>query len=649
MRRALCLALALAAGTPARADTADALARLVEIDATAASPDGRWVVYRTRAPDPQANRYTLSWHLVPAAGGAPRALGDGGDIELRTDADGHVVGTITAPQPSWSPDSRHVLLPQRRDGARELWLAGPGVAARPLFTGDRDVGPAHWLDAERVAVDLADEPRAARAARLAAGARDGHRYGADFRPGWQPRPRVAPPAFTTRAVMTIDGRPSPVALPPTPALPEPGAQLVTPGAHPAWARLADPALAGPMAPMTVVAGGARGASIPCPDPRCTGQLTGLWRRPDGQLLFLRREGPNLQGDGLYRWRPGAARVSALRLPPDAALDRCTLAALALVCVLETPTVPGRLVRIDEHGVTELVDPNPGFAVRATVERLEWDGPWGRQFGHLVLPTGLAPGKKAPLVVVQYRSRGFLRGGVGDEYPILALADAGLAVLSFDRPNALDRLQAIADPDELVRRIIGREVEDRPQLFAGLEQGLDLALRTGRIDGTRLGISGLSDGAVMTMHALLHSRRFKAAAISSPVWDPIGYFVTDAATRADYVSGGLTDPFIWPGRWRELSPALNVERIATPLLLQLADRELVASAQLLDALSRAAKPHEAYVFEDEYHIKWQPAHRLAVYRRTVDWFSFWLKEEEEADPPKRDQYARWRAMKAARGR
>ena len=41
-----------------------------------------------------------------------------------------------------------------------------------------------------------------------------------------------------------------------------------------------------------------------------------------------------------------------------------------------------------------------------------------------------------MVVVQYDTRGFLRGGTGDEYPIQAFANRGYAVLSFRRPQAV---------------------------------------------------------------------------------------------------------------------------------------------------------------------------------------------------------------------
>lgn len=638
-RLARAVAFAIAAfGAPARADVAEQLARLVEIDAAAVSPDGRYVAYRTRHPDPAANRYTLRWQLVGIDGGAPADLGDGGEVELRVAEDGHVVGTIAAPAPVWSPDARHVLLTKRRAGVRELWIAGPKVPPRRLAGGDRDIAPdARWMSPTRVA--LRQAPPAAPDARERW---QGTAVGPTYRPGWALAPPSAARVYAT-AIVGLDGRPATgVADPPPP--PEPGARHATDGAAPAWGRLADPALTGPMAPLTVVAATAGAGVAACPDPRCTGPLAGLWRLGDGRVAFVRLEGPNQQRDALYLWRPGAATARPVELPDEAALERCSPAHQTLVCVLETPTRSGRLVRLGDGAVTVLADPNPAFRVTARVERLEWAGPWGRQFGHLVLPADAKAGAPLPLVVVQYRSRGFLKGGVGDEYPVFALADAGLAVLSFDRPNALDRLTAIGDPAELTRRILGGEPDDRRALYAGLEAGLALARRRAPIDAARLGISGLSDGAVMTAHALLASRRFAAAAISSPVWDPIGYFTVHARARTGYRGAGLGDPFASPERWRQLSPALNVERIETPLLLQLADHELMASAQLLAALEAAKKPHDAYVFAGEYHIKWQPAHRLAIYRRAVDWFAFWLQGREPADPARQDEYARWRALR-----
>lgn len=42
---------------------------------------------------------------------------------------------------------------------------------------------------------------------------------------------------------------------------------------------------------------------------------------------------------------------------------------------------------------------------------------------------------------------------------------------------------------------------------------------------------------------------------------------------------------------------------------------------------------------------RPAHKLAIYRRNLDWFRFWLLGYVNPSPVKADQYARWRAMKS----
>src|SRR3546814_14980726 len=66
-----------------------------------------------------------------------------------------------------------------------------------------------------------------------------------------------------------------------------------------------------------------------------------------------------------------------------------------------------------------------------------------------------------------------------------------------------------------------------------------------------------------------------------------------------------------------------------------------------ALVQAGIPSDLYIFPDEDHIKWQPAHRLAVYERNLAWFNFWLKNEMPPDPAQLDEAGRWKAMKDSR--
>jgi len=42
---------------------------------------------------------------------------------------------------------------------------------------------------------------------------------------------------------------------------------------------------------------------------------------------------------------------------------------------------------------------------------------------------------------------------------------------------------------------------------------------------------------------------------------------------------------------------------------------------------------------------EPAHRLAVYERNIDWFAFWLLGEEDGSAEKAQQFQRWRSMLA----
>jgi hypothetical protein len=51
-----------------------------------------------------------------------------------------------------------------------------------------------------------------------------------------------------------------------------------------------------------------------------------------------------------------------------------------------------------------------------------------------------------------------------------------------------------------------------------------------------------------------------------------------------------------------------------------------------------------IYPDELHVINQPKHRYEIYERNLDWFRFWLKGEDDADPNKQAQYARWRRLR-----
>jgi hypothetical protein len=51
----------------------------------------------------------------------------------------------------------------------------------------------------------------------------------------------------------------------------------------------------------------------------------------------------------------------------------------------------------------------------------------------------------------------------------------------------------------------------------------------------------------------------------------------------------------------------------------------------------------FVLPGEHHVKWQPAHRLAIYQRSLDWFDYWLKGEIPADTARQADVRYWTTL------
>ena len=97
-------------------------------------------------------------------------------------------------------------------------------------------------------------------------------------------------------------------------------------------------------------------------------------------------------------------------------------------------------------------------------------------------------------------------------------------------------------------------------------------------------------------------------------------------------------------WNALSLSRNAASVRAPILAQVADREALFMLQAQRTFADLERPFELFVFPDEYHVKWQPRHRLAIYERSLRWFEFWLMQRESPDPAFADEYARWRTWR-----
>jgi hypothetical protein len=248
-----------------------------------------------------------------------------------------------------------------------------------------------------------------------------------------------------------------------------------------------------------------------------------------------------------------------------------------------------------------------------------------------------------LIVIQYESRGFLRGGTGDEFPIQAFANNGFAVLSLQRPAPVG---AISQPKDYIEidRINLQEFADRRNVLSVIELGVTRLIERGIVDPKAIGITGLSDGSSTVQFAALNSGLFSAAIISGCCWERGQTALLGPAVASRYARIG------WPGVsdpgtsfWSRMSLAQNARHVAFPMLFSMADEEFRMALESFTALREVGKPADLYVFPGEHHIKWQPAHRLAAYQRAIDWFRYWLRGEVPAAGRRRDEVIRWQAM------
>jgi hypothetical protein len=72
--------------------------------------------------------------------------------------------------------------------------------------------------------------------------------------------------------------------------------------------------------------------------------------------------------------------------------------------------------------------------------------------------------------------------------------------------------------------------------------------------------------------------------------------------------------------------------------------LLAEWETYSSLQAQGKPVTLIYFPDGDHVLQRPLERMASQQGNVDWFRFWLMDEEDSDPAKGVQYQRWRALR-----
>ena len=668
-------------GSPRPITAADLLS-LQTIDGLAVSADGRHLAFQLRQAEVSTNSHRVGWYVADAVTRRPATyVGDGGDPIMVHGPSGIRRGIFRAGPARWSPDNRWITYRLQKRGEVQIWRSSAdGAVQEQLTRNAADVQSFEWApDGSRIFF-LVGRPRLEMAEVDRKEGQRGYIFDASFAPFYAPTPlwgicmdhphnRMPKRRACKTALWVLDmktgierqataaDKAEYEALFRSVGRLEGGADTrdirsvyrSADGVSVAWLENEDPTVyPGRGAPLTIFASTA--PEERCGAPECKGYFSGLWWRDDlKEIFFVRREGIALSTIGLYAWKPSEQNVRTILRTEDLVSD-CHFVGNRAICLRSGPTHPERIVAIDLISGTEqtLVDPNPRFhGIGFTnVEKIEWqDGFSNDTFGHLVYPAGYREGRQYPLVVVQYRSRGFLLGGTGNEYPIHLLAANGFAVLSFDRPSDWRNMGRL-DDEAREQNQDKRWIYKRRRALTALEIILDRLDDRGIIDPDRVGITGLSDGSETAFFSLIHSDRFAAAVVSGGTWEPARLDLAGQTAWFDFMQRiGLGRPggphsINWP----HVSISLNTRHVMAPILMQVADHEMLLSLSTYTSLKEADKPVEMLVFPDEYHIKWQPRHRYNIYRRNVQWFKFWFMDQEDPNPVDPEQYVRWRKLR-----
>ena len=636
-------------------------------DPVALSPDRRYAAFVARRADAATNGYCQVLVVVAVQPGAPiRVVDRGGQIILSSTAIRGVMATVGAPvvvAPSWSPDGKLLAYLKRVDGVTQAWVAhADGSGAVAVGSTSEDVDRLQWTsDGQTLLIAewaLGPHPTVAEA-------RQGFLYDFRFYPNARAEPAQTTPLayrYSAYDAATGAGRPltpreaAEFAQSPDEAVQYAETLLAQNNRLKAWSSVRGSAAAVPLR-ADLLARTAGGAIVRCPDPACAFAIRrpiGIWVSGE-TVLFLRRQGWGDSETALFRWTPGRS-VQRL-LVTDDVLTGCHLTDdTHLLCVHEGSLQPNRLVLVDtQSGSSDtLFDPNPDFSSFALghVERLHWRNSVGfENYGDLMLPAVYTPGNRLPLVIVQYKTRGFLRGGLGDEYPMQLLAGLGMAVLSVESsPAYFLSMKGRSWPNwQVAERENVRGWANRRSNLSTIMAGIELLVRRGIADPKRVAITGLSDGATTVQFALAnYPRFFAAAAVSSGFLEQanvMGYLGTAFADEM-YHQGYPRLTRSAPAFWRPLSVRANAQRIQTPVLFNIADNELTTAVESYSALREARVPSELYVYPDEFHIKWQPAHRAIIYDRNLAWLAFWLQNKRLRDLVSAETLQRWDTMRAA---
>ena len=297
--------------------------------------------------------------------------------------------------------------------------------------------------------------------------------------------------------------------------------------------------------------------------------------------------------------------------------------------------------------TVLLDLNPNIARFRLGKVEEFKAPIksGRVMtGGLFLPPDFVEGHRYPLVI---QTHGWKSGkfwpdgnyGSCTAYAAQELCTRGIVVAQMDdvatvQEGVPDKQTGVSGPDDM----------------ANVEGVIEHLSRRGLIDRERVGLMGWSASCLSVKYTLTHSSYPFAAAVVAEGIDPSYWqylIYQDIHAWQDLCekwNGGSP----WGEglqAWAREAPGFLLHKVRAPVLIQSCQRNSILNEwEWLAGLRRLGKPVEMVCLGDGAHNVFKPSDRLISQGLALDWFLFWLTGQQDPDPSKTEQFARWNALR-----
>jgi len=639
--------------------------RMLEVDDTVCSGDGRWILYTVAGADRDADeRKTAVW-MVNWQGTE--------NVRLTSPAD-------STSDPKWSPDGRHVSFLSARgaDGKTQIYLLDRrGGEPEAVTAVSGEIGDYDWSpDGTRIVVSMAPGDGAAAGAKtpkpividrlhfkqdtkgyVTASDRSqlylldiatrkldpltGDARFDDTLPVWSPDGRSIaffsdhrddPDSSGKQELFVVDARPG--------ATPRKLAESFAPnkaslvwardGRHIIFSRGAEPKFNAYMQDLLAVLTVADGTVRPLTDALDRAVSSPALAANDGAIAAI-LEDDRSEVPVLLRLDTGAvkerldAKVSVTSLCSNAghvAVVAATDGTAPEVYALES----GRLRQLTRHNDALMAE----LALGA-VDDIEFPSRDGTLIhGLIVKPPGYRRGQKYPTLL-------WIHGGPNGQ------DSHGLSFGTY--PLAFER-QWFAAHGYVVLAINYRGSSGRGFKFANsimadwgdlevadLLAGVDYAVRENIADPKRLGVGGWSYGGILTDYTIASDPRFKAAISGAGSGNQLSMFGTD-----QYVlqyNAELGAPWAATTRWLEVSyPFFHAERIVTPTLFLGGEKDfnvpIAGGEQMYEALRTRGVATQLVIYPGQFHLFTRPSYIEDRAARYLSWFDAHLSPAAAAD-------------------